>query len=105
MVVALAYQSAVLSALHEVDNALAAYGGDQTRTRALAETVARNRDAEAMARQRYASGLGDFIDVLDAERSRQQNAALLADADTALSTDLVVLYKALGGGWNAKADQ
>jgi len=100
---ALAYQSTVLSALHEVDDALAAYGDDQASARALAETVARNREAVQMARQRYVSGVGDFIDVLDADRSRQQNAILLADQSTAISTDLIVLYKALGGGWNTGA--
>ena len=100
---ALAYQSTVLSALHEVDDALSAYGDDQARDRALAETVARNGDAVDLARQRYASGVGNFIDVLDADRSRQQNAVLLADENTAISTDLIVLYKALGGGWTAGA--
>ncbi len=98
---ALAYQSAVLSALHQVDDALASYADDQARARALAESVARNREAVAMARQRYASGVGDFIEVLDADRSRQQNEILLADQNTAISTDLIVLYKTLGGGWSA----
>ena len=99
----LAYQGAVLSALNEVDNALAAYGEDQARVRALAQAVARNQEASDMARQRYASGLGDFIDVLVADRTRQQNAVLLEEANTASSTDLVVLYKALGGGWSDPA--
>lgn len=96
---ALAYRSTVLAALHEVDNALAAYGADQAREVSLAKTVARNREAVELARQRYASGVADFIDVLDAERTQQQNALSLADATASVSTDLVVLYKALGGGW------
>jgi len=86
--------------LHEVDNALAAYGADQAREVALGEADARDREAADLARQRYASGVGSFIDVLDAERTRQQNALTLADIATAVSTDLIVLYKALGGGWN-----
>jgi len=96
---ALAYRATVLSALHEVDNALAAYGADQARQASLAETVAHNREAVELARRRYASGVAAFIDVLDAERTQQQNALSLADATTSVSTDLVVLYKALGGGW------
>ncbi len=96
---ALAYRAAVLSALHEVDDALAAYGADQARQASLSETVTRNDEAVDLARQRYASGVGAFIDVLDAERSRQQNALLLAGGTTAISTDLVAIYKALGGGW------
>jgi outer membrane protein TolC len=69
--------------------------------RAAAEvTVARDREAVDLARQLYASGLGNFIDVLDAERTLQQNELLLADSSIAVSTDLVVLYGALGGGWS-----
>jgi outer membrane protein TolC len=96
---ALDYRRTVLSALQESENALAAYGADQAQGAALSRTVARNRDALALARQRYASGVASFIDVLDAERTAQQNELLLADSSTAVSTDLVVLYKALGGGW------
>jgi multidrug efflux system outer membrane protein len=98
---ALAYRNTVLSALREADDALAAYGNDQARQRALGDADARNQEAVQMARQRYAAGVGSFIDVLDAERSRQQNALLLAGATAQVSTDLIVLYKALGGGWDA----
>jgi outer membrane protein, multidrug efflux system len=52
-----------------------------------------------LSRQRYASGLINFIDVLDAERTLQQNQLSLADSTTAVTTDLVALYRALGGGW------
>jgi multidrug efflux system outer membrane protein len=93
------YRRAVLTALNEADNALTAYGADQTRRLALARTVERNRDAVTFARQRYASGVAAFIEVLDAERTLRQNELSLADGTAAVSTDLVVLYKALGGGW------
>ena len=99
MVAALDYRRTVLGALHEVDDALAAYGADQARRALLEQTVARDCDAVDLARQRYASGMASFIDVLDAERTLEQNELLTADSQTAVSTDLVVLYKALGGGW------
>ena len=95
------YRRTVLGALHEVDDALAAYGADQLRQRALAETVARNQDAVDLARQRYASGVASFIDVLDAERNLEQDQLTLTESTTSVSIDLVVLYKALGGGWTA----
>lgn len=95
------YRRTVLGALHEVDDALAAYGADQQRRQALTDTVVRNGDAADLARQRYASGVASFIDVLDAERVLEQNELTLADSSTAVSIDLVVLYKALGGGWPA----
>ncbi len=100
---ALDYRRTVLGALHEVDDALAAYGADQQRQQALAETVARNQDAVDLARQRYASGVASFVDVLDAERTLEQDELTLSDSTTSVSIDLVVLYKALGGGWTATA--
>jgi len=96
---ALDYRRTVLLALHDVDDALAAYGADQSRLAALSDTVARDRDAVELGRQRYASGVASFIDVLDAERALEQNQLLLADATAAVTTDLVTVYRALGGGW------
>jgi NodT family efflux transporter outer membrane factor (OMF) lipoprotein len=96
---ALDYERTVLAALHEVENALAAYKSDRDRGVALASAVAQSRDALELARARYSSGVANFIDVLDAERSLQQNELALATNTTAISTDLVAIYRALGGGW------
>ena len=95
----LSYQHAVLNALHEVENALAAYGADQERRSWLDATVVQDREVLILARQRYASGLANFIEVLDAERTLQQNQLSLVDSTTAVAADLVRLYRALGGGW------
>ena len=96
---ALAYAATVLNALHEVENARAAYGADQDRRAWLESTVAQNRDAWLLARQRYDGGVASFIEVLDAERTLQQNQLSLADTSTEVGDDLVRLYRALGGGW------
>ena len=98
---AAAYQRAVLKALHEVENAAAAFGADQERRSWLDATVAQNRETLTLSRQRYQSGLANFIDVLDAERTLQQNQLSLVDSTTAVAADLVRLYRALGGGWQA----
>jgi outer membrane protein TolC len=98
---ALLYRRSVLNALHEVENALAAYGADQQRRGWLDAAVIENRDALSLSRQRYEAGLTNFIDVLDAERTLQQNQISLADSNTAVDTDLVGLYRALGGGWRS----
>jgi multidrug efflux system outer membrane protein len=98
---ALDYERTVLSALHEVENALAAYKTDQERGVSLASAVDQSRDALNLARERYSSGVANFIDVLDAERNLQQNELSLAANTTAISTDLVAIYRALGGGWEA----
>jgi NodT family efflux transporter outer membrane factor (OMF) lipoprotein len=96
---AVEYARIVLNAVHEVENALIAYGTEQRRRDALAATLEQNRDALSLAEQRYKSGVTTFLDVLDAERSEQQTELALAVSNAAVSTDLVAVYKALGGGW------
>ena len=101
---AVAYAKAVLAALHEVENALVAYDTEQSRRQALQATIAHNRNVLSLAHQRYKSGLTAFLDVLDAERVLQQTELSLADSSAAVSTDLVALYKALGGGWEGEGN-
>jgi outer membrane protein, multidrug efflux system len=97
---AIDYARTVLGALNEVENALAAYDSDQVRRGSLSAAAEASQNALTLARQRYESGLASFIEVLDAERTLQQNQVSLAEATTAETTDLVELYKALGGGWS-----
>jgi outer membrane protein, multidrug efflux system len=96
---AVAYARVVLVALHDVDNALAAYGDEQRRAAALEAAATRSHDALGLARQRFTGGVSSFLDVLDAERNLQQAELAWTDSTTAVSIDLVALYKALGGGW------
>ena len=98
---ALDYAKTVLDALHEVDDAMTAYDAEQVRRTSLAATVEQNRTAMDLAMDRYKSGVGDYLSVLDAERTEEQNQLQLADSTAAVTTDLVALYKALGGGWDA----
>ncbi|HUN70790.1 MAG TPA: efflux transporter outer membrane subunit [Steroidobacteraceae bacterium] len=99
---AVEYAQTVLTALHQVEDALAAYGADQARLASLQTAVTASRNARQLARQRYQSGVASFIDVLDAERTEEGNELSLADATTAVSGDLVQLYRALGGGWASR---
>ncbi len=96
---AVAYQQTVLRALHEVDNALTAYRSEQGRRGQLIDAVAENRRALDLAKARYEQGVTDFLTVLDTQRTLLSNELLLADSTTTVSANLVVLYKALGGGW------
>lgn len=97
----LAYEQAVLTSLEEVENALVAYTKTQVRFRELAEAEKANQRAVELAHDRYRSGLVDFLDVLEAERSLYTTQAQFAQSERAMSQSLVRLYKALGGGWNA----
>jgi outer membrane protein, multidrug efflux system len=96
---ALEYRKTVLLALRDVDNALAVYRTDQTRRTSLERSAAAQQDAFDLARESYRKGLTNFINVLDAERQLSQVRQQYAQSTTQVSTDLVALYKALGGGW------
>jgi len=96
---ALTYQSTVLTALQDVENALVAYSKEQQRNKALLGTVIANRKAVDLATQLYTQGQTGFLSVLDAQRSLYTSEDSLVQSTRNLSTDLVSIYKALGGGW------
>ena len=96
---AIFYAKTVLSAWHDVANALIAYQDEQLRRAQLINAVAENRRALVLAQSRYREGVADFLTVLDTERSLLSAEQQLAASTTTVSTNLVALYKALGGGW------
>jgi NodT family efflux transporter outer membrane factor (OMF) lipoprotein len=96
---AITYQRTVLNALHEVDNALTAYDSEQRRRAQLEQAVAQGRRALGLARDRYTQGIADFLSVLDAQRNLLAAQQQLTDSTTTISTNLIQIYKALGGGW------
>lgn len=100
---ALDYRKTVLMALRDVDNALAVYRTDQARRAALADSVAAQQTSFDLARDSFSKGLVTFINVLDAERQLGDARQEYAQGTMQVSTDLVALYKALGGGWQASA--
>jgi NodT family efflux transporter outer membrane factor (OMF) lipoprotein len=93
------YERTILTALQDVENALVNYAKEQTRYRSLDEAVAANRRAMAMSNELYIRGLVDFLNVLDAQRSLYFSEAELAVSESRMASNLVSLYKALGGGW------
>jgi NodT family efflux transporter outer membrane factor (OMF) lipoprotein len=94
-----AYEKAILLALEEVENALVNYATEQMRYRSLLNAVAANRRALALADELYRNGLVDFLNVLDSQRSLYGAEDDLTRSEATMATNLVALYKALGGGW------
>ena len=99
----LGYQTAVAQALKDVEDALVNYQNERTRQLALAEAAAAAQRSLAVARQTYSSGLADQLAALVAEGQLLQAEDAVAQSDASLRTDLVALYKALGGGWRIDA--
>jgi len=93
------YQKTVLTSLQETENAMVAYAQEQNRHRALADVVADNQNSLKLAAQLYDKGRVNYLDVLDVQRTLYQADDQLAASTQAVALDLIVLYKALGGGW------
>lgn len=91
-------------ALEDVENALTAYAREQVRRESLGDSVAADRRAMELATQLYESGLVDFLHVLDSESALYNEQDALVQSDQTISLDLVQLYKALGGGWEAEKE-
>jgi outer membrane protein, multidrug efflux system len=89
----------VLAAYHDADNALAAYADEQRHAGALARALADARRSDALMRSRYRGGFVSLTEVLQAQRSVHQAEQQSLQSNVAASTDLVALYKALGGEW------
>jgi NodT family efflux transporter outer membrane factor (OMF) lipoprotein len=96
---AIFFQKTVLQAWKEVDDALTAYREAQHRRADVARSVTENQAALQAARQRYSEGAIDFLNVIATQAQLLQSEIDLADSDTRIATDLVNLYRALGGGW------
>ena len=99
----LAYQQTVLTALQDVETALVAYAKEQERRKSLDVAVANNRRAVDLAMKLYIAGKTDFLNVLTAQLNLYTSETALVQSSTAVDTDLISLYKALGGGWEQAA--
>jgi NodT family efflux transporter outer membrane factor (OMF) lipoprotein len=93
------FDSTVLTALKETEQALTAYAAELERHTQL--TAARDHAQRAydIARIQYRDGAASFLDVLTAEQTLVQVQLSLAQSDQALVADQVSVFQALGGGW------
>jgi NodT family efflux transporter outer membrane factor (OMF) lipoprotein len=98
------YESVVLGAVREVEDALVTCLTEQTRRRSLADTVESSRQSVELAQLAYDQGATDLLAVLDVERTLYSAQDALAATDQTVVTSVVALYKALGGGWDVAAD-
>jgi NodT family efflux transporter outer membrane factor (OMF) lipoprotein len=93
------YESAILLALEEVENALVAYSDEQIRRRALISASEAATQAVELVNTNYRAGLIEFQPVLESQRSLLSFQDQLVQSEGAVTSNLIRLYKALGGGW------
>jgi len=93
------YNSTVLHALEESQASLVTYDRAHARLAILESAAKASARASDLASQRFEAGLTDFLQVLDAERTRLDAENQLVVGRTAAAIALVAVYKALGGTW------
>jgi outer membrane protein, multidrug efflux system len=93
------YRQTVLTALQDVENALIASAKEKEHYDSLKLASESNRKAVDLSTKLYTEGLTEFLNVLDSQRSLYVTEDAAAQSRRNLSSDLVALYKALGGGW------
>ena len=91
------YQSTVLTAFQEVENALVSYRNESQRYDALSQAIRSNQTALNLATERYNKGLTGFLDVLQAQQATHQTQILQIESLSTIAQQNVALYKALGG--------
>lgn len=95
------YNQTVLRALQEVESSLVRYRTSRTRVERVQDAASASERAAELARLRFAGGVADFLQVLDAERTQLEAEDQLAQGRTEAATAYAALYKALGGTWPA----
>ncbi len=97
----LVYRQTVLTALKDVESALIAYAKDQQHREAVAAAVKSNEKAVELSMKLYIAGETEFLNLLTTQRDLYASQDALVQADRSIDSDLVALYKALGGGWQS----
>ncbi|MEY2699913.1 MAG: hypothetical protein RIQ52_668, partial [Pseudomonadota bacterium] len=99
------YEKTVLNAMHETENAMMQWLREEQRIRQLNQVVEAQTLAHQLAEERYAAGLGNLLDVLDAQRQLDSQQMQLTQARASSSTWLIALYKAMGGAGQIEVEQ
>lgn len=95
------YRQTVLLAIEDIDNALVGFNQQRERVTDVLDQNRFSQQAVKLAQIRYQEGAVDFLQLLDAQRTALGAEDDLAQAETAINTQAIAVYKALGGGWQA----
>lgn len=96
------YDKTILGAFEEVENRLVAFAQEQSRWNSLRDAVAANQRAVDLATDLNRAGIRDFLNVLDSQRALYDTQDQLVQSEVAVTTGLIALCKALGGGWEGQ---
>ena len=93
------YEQTLLFALEDVEDAMVSYVQENDRRDALERSAVAARQAVELVDTLYRTGLTDFQNVLDSQRTQFLQEDALAQSEGFVSQNLIRIYRALGGGW------
>ena len=93
------YEETVLFALDEVESTMVAYERERVRRQRLFEAVDASERTVELVKTQYLSGLTDFLNLLDAQRTLASQQDSFAESEGQVVQNLIALNRALGGGW------
>ncbi|MCY3931723.1 MAG: TolC family protein [Acidobacteria bacterium] len=93
------YGRTVVTAVNEVETALAVHGNEGRRHALLASRLEEARATEKLRSQRYEAGIGGYADFLDGLLTRLNVESALAGAERDLALSRLTVHRALGGAW------
>jgi outer membrane protein TolC len=96
------YRASILVAFRDVEDGLVRYEAEERRRTSLTQSLEAARRSERIAQDQYHAGFVTFINVLHAENAVLNTQDQLTQSDAQALSDLVAVYKALGGGWTEK---
>ncbi|MDR1163979.1 MAG: efflux transporter outer membrane subunit [Candidatus Accumulibacter sp.] len=97
---ALLYRKTVLTAWHEVDNALCLFADEQKRTERLRLSFEESERAFAKLKRSHQEGEVAYLELLTGRRNVLARRSSFEAAKTQSVAALAALYKAVGGGWD-----
>ncbi len=98
------YRKTIQAAVQEVDTVLGDYRASEASLQSLGEALTASQRAVTLANERYARGLTDFLNVVEAERAEYGLEDEYARAQVNACEEFIALYRGLGGGWQNYQD-
>ncbi len=96
------YEKAIQTGFREVADALAGRGTLNRQIFAEEQLVAANQRSYDLSEQRFRQGIDDYLSVLDSQRALYSSQQVLVNTRLSRLSNLVTLYKVLGGGWSER---
>ena len=99
------YQNTVLTAYSEVESAMVAYAQARKQVGFYQQSVEASRKAAEIAVDQYRDGIASYSRILNTQTALLRSQSNLIEARQQVSSNLVAVYKGLGGGWQIRQNQ